>query len=517
LGFDISSDEYKIVINGKNTKYNISNEIYYSIIMDPIEIISYIICTVINLPENTISPYTIKNVNTKHLGEAYNILQTIGIELIETNEIECYYIKKNILKPFAITTGYFPEIYTDIQPFFCILALFINGICKINETIWDNRFNYVKELNKLGYNIEICNDLSTIIIDSSKKGDININMDINCTDLRGGMALYMLLKTKYNFINFTNKQIIDRGYYNYENNIKTIINSSIIIKTNYITTPLSNIKIGGYTKYYSEFENIEDLILLRKFSKKINTKNKIIGGGYNVYFNDYFDGLILLNKIKYINNINNNNNIYLTVSSGMDLMDLIYYCCNNNVDISELSGIPGTVGGSVYGNAGAYGMEISNFIDKCHILNSENNIIELSKDEMQFTYRNSILKNNKLNYIIISVDFIFKKNITSENITNKIQSILDIRNKKFIYKNTLGSIFKNIILCDKKIYAWEMIDLLNLRGKIINNLLLTENHPNIFININNALPKDITNLINDIIYDVEKNYNMALELEIEFI
>jgi len=548
-GCDIYYDDTKIIINGKNNQNNISNEICYSIIMDPIEIISYIICAAINLQNNTISPYTIKPITIKHLGKTITVLKEIGIELIETNEDDCYYIQKNTLKPFNITTGYFPDVYTDVQPFFCILSLYINGICKINETIWDNRFNYVNELNKLGYNIEICNNNSTIIIDTAKinitmlnKNDTNIQLmqPINCTDLRGGMALYMLLITNdFNFdftSNFKNKHIIDRGYYNYESNIKTIIDSSSLntIKTNYSTINLSNIKIGGIAKYYSEFETIDQLCIIMNFCKNSNTNFKIIGGGYNIYFNDYFDGIIIKNNYKDIRKLTNCDitQIYddsftiINVSSGTELSKFIYYCANNNIDISELSGIPGTIGGSIYGNAGAYGLEISNFINKCYILNSENNIECLKNNELNFIYRDSIFKMNKTNKInitnytpIISVDFAFKKDMknTKDNIINKIESILNIRNNKFIYTNTLGSIFKNIILHDKKIFAWELIDSMNLRGKIKNNLLITNNHPNIFINTNNASPSDINDLINQIIYFIKQHFKLHLETEIECI
>ena len=537
MGFDIVYDDKQIIINnGADGKIPIKKDISYSIIMDPIEVISYIIYAGINLQNNSISPYTISPVNTTHLGQALPILKEIGIELVETNEEQCYYIKKNILKPFTITTGYFPEIYTDIQPFFCLLALFIeDGVCDINETIWDNRFNYVTEINKLGYTI-LQNSVNSISISSgmehpsSSSYSSSSPLEINCTDLRGGMAVYMLLlfkkmKNKFHFhFHFINKHIIDRGYYNYENNMNTILEScgSLIIKTNYPTAPLSNIHIGGHAQYYSVFENINDLSALMRFCKYLNIKFKLIGGGYNIYFTDYFEGLIIKNNCKYIwHEEKGEEHILMNVSSGTDLMDLVYYCAKYNIDIAELAGIPGTVGGSIYGNAGAYGVEISKFIHKCYIFTADQKIECLEKSDMQFTYRNSIFKNTGLGShpSIVSIDFIFERGErkSSEVIRTKIQDILKIRNEKFIYTNTLGSIFKNITLDDKIVYAWKLIDLIGLRGKKINSLLITEKHPNIFINVNDETcsPKELDDLVNDIIHTVKEKTNMQLELEIE--
>jgi UDP-N-acetylenolpyruvoylglucosamine reductase len=94
-------------------------------------------------------------------------------------------------------------------------------------------------------------------------------------------------------------------------------------------------------------------------------------------------------------------------------------------------------------------------------------------------------------------------------------NILSIRNKKIITENTLGSVFKNVIKDSKKIYIWELIDKLDLRGKTIHNITINNTNPNIFVNSNNANAKDLNSLIKYISDTLFKNYNIQIEREIE--
>ena len=120
---------------------------------------------------------------------------------------------------------------------------------------------------------------------------------------------------------------------------------------------------------------------------------------------------------------------------------------------------------------------------------------------MNFGYRQSFFKENK-NYIIISSKIKINKSNYSKTLINKnIFDIIKIRNNKWPTSKTLGSIFKNPIIDNNKILVWKLIDQLNIRGKIINNIKILDEHPNIFLNINNTNYKDLNNLINFI-----KNY-----------
>ena len=502
-GINITFDENKIIIDGINNSINcsINNDIiFHTIIPDPIEAISYIIYSGINLEENTISCYTIGPIIIEDLGKCKNELEIIGIELINKND-NYYYIKKNKLKSFNITTGYFPEIYTDTQPFFCILGLHINEISFIKETVWNNRFKYINQLNKFGYNLKQNNNILEINNNCSLIEKIDTNIIL--TDLRAGMALYMFIYKEKNKYNIINKYYIERGYMNYEDKLTIPTNN---IYCNYNTSILSNINIGGFTKYYYEAYTLKDFYKIIEFSK--NMKYKIIGDGNNIYFSNYYNGIIIKNK--YIEIYEDND--YINVSSGYLLMDLVKYCANINMDISNIAGIPGTIGGAVFGNAGAYGLEMKDIIDSCIVIRN-NKLINLNNNELEFNYRTSIFKKN--DYIIISIKI--KKTISELDINHKINNILLIRNDKFVYSNNLGSIFKNPIINNNKIYAWELLDKLKLRNNIIYNLKFSETNPNIIINISNASTDDMNNLLNYIEETILKKFNIKIEKEIIYI
>lgn len=503
IGINITFDENKIIIDGK---HNNNNEIIsHTIIPDPIEAISYIIYSGINLIDNSISSYTIGPLIIEDLGKCKQVLENIGIELLYSHN-NYYYIKKNKLNNFNITTGYFPEIYTDTQPFFCILGLHINESSIINELVWNNRFKYVNQLNKFGYNLKPNNNILEInnsIINNSQDNNIIL------TDLRAGMALYMFFYNDLDKYNIINKHYIDRGYYNYEKKIQ-IANNKNNIYCNYNTSILSNINIGGITKYYYEAYSINDFNKIMEFCKFFNEKYKIIGGGNNIYFSNYYDGVIIKNKYIYINEDKDS----IEVSSGYLLMDLVKYCSDINIDLSNLAGIPGTVGGALFGNAGAYGMEMKDIVINCIIIR-DNNLIKMNNKELEFNYRTSVFKQKYKNDIILAIKMEKKEQVC--NINDKINNILLIRNKKFIYNHNLGSIFKNPIINNNKIYAWELLDKLELRNRVIKNLKFSEINPNIIINISNASVDDM----NDLLYFIEeiilKKFNIIIEKEIDYI
>lgn len=516
---NIYYDDYKIIMYDNHDNYEIKL-IKFNICYDPIEILTYIIFSAMNLSENMISSYNIGPININHLGKSLDLLHTIGIELIKHKK-NFYLIKKNKLNNFKIQTGYFPDIYTDIQPFLCILALFINGQSIIEENIWKNRIKYVNEIIKFGYDIELYNNKIIINNDKYKYDNKYIN-EIILTDLRGGMALYLLLKLKYknlDNIKIINKKYIDRGYIDYDYNIDLIMNSKNI-HIDYNTNILSNLNIGGKTKYFIEIENINEMKNILIFCKKNQIKYKLIGDGTNIYFDYYFDGLVIKNNIKYINYKDTKEYHIVKIGSGNKLTDLVEIALTKSINIMELSGIPGTIGGSIYNNAGAYGLEIKDILYKCEILDKNLKRHIFSNNDIKFDYRKSIFKFE--NFLIVNTVFKIKKEILSNDyLYKKHKDILNIRINKFQSKNTLGSIFKNIILNNDKIYVWKILDELNYRGKIINNIKFSDINPNIMLNVSpnydlNMIDK-FTNLIKDIIYETKIKYNIYIETEIEFI
>lgn len=506
IGAKISYDEYTITISRRE---NDDIFVQHTIISDPIEAITYIIYSGINLHNDSISTYTIGPINIPSLGDAYNSLKNIGIELIESNSPEHYYVKKYVLKSFYIETGFFPNIYTDVQPFFCLLALFSDGNSTIKENIYNDRFRYIEEIKKIGYQIELLNNCMYV-----KKTDIildkNMGQEFICHDLRGGMAIFLLLKMHGIETSIINIDLIDRGYCYYQENIyKILTNSPNKFIENYDTKLLSNINIGGSCKYFYEASSLHKIVEIVQYCNNNLIPYKVIGGGNNIYFSEMYDGMIIFNNYKEMY-ITDNNIFY--VSSGTQLIDFVLFASLYGYDISELFGIPSTIGGAVYGNAGAYELEISDIIHECVII-CDGKIVTVKNDDIHFGYRDSIFK-KKMSKVILGCYFNIKKINNTNKILEKCCNFISLRNKKIKTEKTLGSVFKNVIIDKEKYYAWKMIDALDIRGKIINNIMISAINPNIFYNYNNATPDDLKKLIN---YIIENVHNIKMNLEIEII
>lgn len=286
-------------------------------------------------------------------------------------------------------------------------------------------------------------------------------------------------------------------------------------------------------KLKSKFECVENASLLNYNTYRLDTKCKllvfprdifefqeimyilngskyfILGNGSNIILPDYYDGVVI--KLKYFNNYNIFDE-YIEVDSGVMINKL-------SMELSKLgykgfewaSGIPGTIGGCIYNNAGCYGSEISdNLIDVTVFC--DNKIYCLRKDELSFSYRNSTFKmNNK--FVILKAKFKFEKGDPEE-----LLDLIKVRTNKRIESQPLeypscGSVFRN----PEGLIAGKLIDEANLKGKCVGGAMVSNKHANFIINNGNATPEDIIKLINEIKNTIKKNYNIDLVLEQEVI
>lgn len=286
-------------------------------------------------------------------------------------------------------------------------------------------------------------------------------------------------------------------------------------------------------KLKSKFECIENASLLNYNTYRLDTKCKllvlprdifefqeimyilngskhfILGNGSNIILPDYYDGVVI--KLKYFNNYNIFDE-YIEVDSGVMINKL-------SMELSKLgykgfewaSGIPGTIGGCIYNNAGCYGSEISdNLIDVTVFY--DNKIYCLRKDELAFSYRNSTFKmNNK--FVILKAKFKYEKGDPEE-----LLDLIKVRTNKRIESQPLeypscGSVFRN----PEGLVAGKLIDEANLKGKCVGGAMVSNKHANFIINNGNSTPEDIIELINEIKDTIKKNYNIDLVLEQEII
>ena len=292
-------------------------------------------------------------------------------------------------------------------------------------------------------------------------------------------------------------------------------------------------KIGGPARYFFVAKNKDDLISALKNAKKLEIPGFVIGGGSNVLFSDKgFKGLVI--KIAFLGVKLENEKIY--ARSGTELSKLANFCLENSFGGLEWAmGVPGTVGGAVFGNAQAFGDKISESVESVEVLDTKNTEIKtLSKEQCNFSLKNSIFKKNKT-LIILSVVFSLKKD-SRQNIQEKIDKCLQYRKTKHpINFPSAGSVFvnpetkiKNKKIIDKYpelaqfnekgvIPAGYLIQKSGLARKKIGNAQISELHCNFIINLGGASAKDVFSLIKLAQRKVKNNFGILLIPEVQFV
>jgi UDP-N-acetylmuramate dehydrogenase len=207
--------------------------------------------------------------------------------------------------------------------------------------------------------------------------------------------------------------------------------------------PLKNIttlNIGGPASKFVEVQDPNELLEAIQYAKDNNLEYLVIGGGSNLLVSDEgVDKLILKNEILGIEYQGNS----LKVKSGIILQDLVDYSITHGLyGLQKMTGIPGSLGGAVYGNAGAYGQTISDHLTEIIAFNGEK-IVTLTKADCDFNYRDSIFKKNY--YIILEVKFELTPT-DSETLKKEAEEVLSKRLVKYPPGiKCPGSFFKNIV------------------------------------------------------------------------
>lgn len=270
---------------------------------------------------------------------------------------------------------------------------------------------------------------------------------------------------------------------------------------------LTTYKTGGIAKLVVYPKNINNLKQLLKLIHKHNIKYFILGKGSNTLFSDKeFNGVII--KLDKLNNFKiKQTEIY--VESGMILSKLVQASVKNELTGLEFAiGIPGTIGGAVYMNAGAYGSKMSNIIKSVIVLNEKLQIEEIPLEKLKFDYRYSIFQANK-NLICVAANIKLEHG-NHDEIASKIKEyLLKRKNSQPLEYPSAGSVFRN----PEGNYAGKIIEDLGLKGKNIGGAEISTKHANFIINKNNASSSDILNLIKLVQKETKYKYKIDLKLE----
>ncbi|MBQ9072451.1 MAG: UDP-N-acetylmuramate dehydrogenase [Bacilli bacterium] len=270
-------------------------------------------------------------------------------------------------------------------------------------------------------------------------------------------------------------------------------------------------KVGGKAICIVIPEDENCLIDLLMYLRDNNIKHMILGNGSNVIFNDSgYNGVII--KLDNFNNLKIIGN-KIIVGAGYMLNKLALRVSRLGFTGMEFAtGIPGTVGGAVYMNAGAYKTDMGYIVTNVKVLTPDYEIKVLKNKDLDFHYRTSFLQKNK-DYICLEATITLIKGNAEE-----IMELINERKKRRVETQPLeypsaGSVFRN----PEGDFAGRIIEEIGYKGKSIGGAQVSEKHANFIINTGSATGEDVKKLINEIKDKVKDKYNIELKVEQEFV
>ena len=264
-------------------------------------------------------------------------------------------------------------------------------------------------------------------------------------------------------------------------------------------------KVGGPARIYLKVKDVDSLIKTIKYCGKHRVKYLVIGRGSNLLFSDReYEGLIIslnecFNEIKV-------NGSTMIAQAGVPMISLSYQAAKIGLSGFEfMGGIPGSIGGGIYMNAGAYKYDLASVVKTVTLLNEKHEVVTFNNEQMDFSYRHSICQDNR-KLIVLEVTF----ELTAKS-PDEIKAVLDKRKERRMSSQpwnmpSAGSVFRNPQ--DKP--AWQYIDECGLRGYEIGGAQVSPKHSNFIVNNGYASAKDIYDLIMLVQEKVNEKFGVKL-------
>jgi len=282
-----------------------------------------------------------------------------------------------------------------------------------------------------------------------------------------------------------------------------------------VNEPLANhttMKMGGPADLFIEPSSIENLEKTMKIIREHNVPWRAIGRGSNLLVSDAGIEGALIKLGKGLDHLEINE-AEIRVGAGYSLVSLSVQISKKGLAGLEFaSGIPGSVGGSVYMNAGAHGSDMSEILEKAYVLFADGTLAWLSKEEMEFSYRTSILQKKRPGIVLEAIFQLTPGN--REEIVAKMQSNKNYRKETQPYNlPCAGSIFRNPL----PHYAGQLVQEAGLKGYSIGGAQISPMHGNFIVNTGNGKASDVLALIQYVKDTVFKQYGIIMETEVEII
>ena len=271
----------------------------------------------------------------------------------------------------------------------------------------------------------------------------------------------------------------------------------------------TSLQIGGPVDYYFEPVDKEDGMNIIGYLQKQDVPFVAIGKGSNLLVSDEgFHGAV-------VNMESSLKSIYaegprIIAEAGVTLIRFVDFCIKHSLKgVEMLAGIPGTIGGAVIMNAGAYGSEISNYLIDAEIIR-KGSIVVLKKDEIGFSYRHVSLQSDD---VVLSASFQLPTGNSSELMKIRNDLILQRNKKHPVNLPNCGSVFKN----PTGTPAAKFIEEAGMKGTKSGNAQISEKHANFIVNLGGASSGDVIDLIIEARKTVQEKFGIKLELEVKIL
>lgn len=275
-----------------------------------------------------------------------------------------------------------------------------------------------------------------------------------------------------------------------------------MIKKNEPLAKYTAYKIGGPADEFIDVHSKEELVEAIEDAEKANKNYILLGGGCNTVFSDKgFRGLVIHNQANKIEV----HGSQVIAESGAMLGAVINKAREHELGgIIKLIGLPGTIGGAIYGNAGAQGVEIGDFVVNCKIYRPDQGMIEEPKEYFQFSYRTSHLKTTHETVLEVKLDL---PTLDPEDVSAEV---MKFRAEKQPKGKVAGSFFKNPTATEAAGY---LIDKCGLKGTRVGDIEISQKHGNWLMNIGNATQKDVLEVAKMAKAKVKERFGLDLEPE----
>lgn len=270
-------------------------------------------------------------------------------------------------------------------------------------------------------------------------------------------------------------------------------------------------RVGGPADYFASPSDVDQVAGLIELCRKCEIPYFVLGNGSNLLVSDVGYRGMIINIMDNMNGITVDGDV-ITAQAGAKLVRVSRLARDNSLTGLEFaSGIPGTIGGAVYMNAGAYGGEMKDVVTSVKVMDADGHIYDMSSDELDFSYRHSAVEAEGL--IVLEVTMKLAAGV-QQDIDDRMKELSDSRRtKQPLEYPSAGSTFKR----PEGYFAGKLIMEAGLRGYSVGGAQVSEKHCGFVVNRGGATAADVTGLIRDVQKKVMDHFGVMLEPEVKML